>query len=68
MLLERPGEVVTRQELQARLWPSDTYVGFDEGLNTAIRKLRTAFGGVTLPPIRVSLKLYPGEATRSSLP
>jgi TolB-like protein/DNA-binding winged helix-turn-helix (wHTH) protein len=44
ILLERPGEVVTRQELQAQLWPSDTYVGFDEGLNTAIRKLRTAFG------------------------
>ena len=44
MLLERPGEVVTRQELQARLWPADTYVGFDEGLNTAIRKLRTALG------------------------
>jgi TolB-like protein/DNA-binding winged helix-turn-helix (wHTH) protein/Tfp pilus assembly protein PilF len=44
VLLERPGEVVTRQELQARLWPADTYVGFDEGLNTAIRKLRTAFG------------------------
>jgi TolB-like protein/DNA-binding winged helix-turn-helix (wHTH) protein len=43
-LLERPGDVVTRQELQARLWPADTYVGFDEGLNTAIRKLRTAFG------------------------
>jgi TolB-like protein/DNA-binding winged helix-turn-helix (wHTH) protein/Tfp pilus assembly protein PilF len=44
MLLERPGEVVTRQELQARLWPADTYVGFDEGLNTAIRKLRMVFG------------------------
>src|ERR1700677_1744179 len=44
ILLESPGEVVTRQELQARLWPADTYVGFDEGLNTAIRKLRTAFG------------------------
>jgi TolB-like protein/DNA-binding winged helix-turn-helix (wHTH) protein/Flp pilus assembly protein TadD len=44
MLLEHPGEVVTRQELQARLWPADTYVGFDEGLNTAIRKLRMAFG------------------------
>jgi TolB-like protein/Tfp pilus assembly protein PilF len=36
--------VVTRQELKERLWPADTYVGFDEGLNTAIRKLRTAFG------------------------
>jgi TolB-like protein/DNA-binding winged helix-turn-helix (wHTH) protein/Tfp pilus assembly protein PilF len=44
VLVECPGEVVTRQQLQARLWPSDTYVGFDEGLNTAIRKLRTAFG------------------------
>jgi TolB-like protein/DNA-binding winged helix-turn-helix (wHTH) protein len=44
VLLECPGEVVTRQQLQARLWPADTYVGFDEGLNTAIRKLRTAFG------------------------
>jgi TolB-like protein/DNA-binding winged helix-turn-helix (wHTH) protein/Flp pilus assembly protein TadD len=43
-LLEHPGGVVTRQELKDRLWPSDTYVGFDEGLNTAIRKLRTAFG------------------------
>ncbi len=43
MLLERPGEVVTREELQTRLWPADTYVGFDEGLNTAIRKLRVAF-------------------------
>lgn len=44
MLLERPGEVVTREQLQARLWSADTYVGFDEGLNTAIRKLRVAFG------------------------
>ena len=43
-LLERPGDVVTRQELKERLWPADTYVGFDEGLKTAIRKLRTAFG------------------------
>lgn len=44
MLLERPGEVVTREQLQARLWPADTYVSFDEGLNTAIRKLRIALG------------------------
>jgi TolB-like protein/DNA-binding winged helix-turn-helix (wHTH) protein/Tfp pilus assembly protein PilF len=44
MLLDRPGGVVTRQELQARLWPADTFVGFDEGLNTAIRKLRMVFG------------------------
>ena len=44
MLLEHPGEVVTREELQARLWPADTFVSFDEGINTAIRKLRVAFG------------------------
>jgi TolB-like protein/DNA-binding winged helix-turn-helix (wHTH) protein/Tfp pilus assembly protein PilF len=50
MLLESPGEAVTRQELQARLWPADTYVGFDEGLNTAIRKLRTAFSDSAANP------------------
>jgi TolB-like protein/DNA-binding winged helix-turn-helix (wHTH) protein/Tfp pilus assembly protein PilF len=44
ILLERPGEVVKREELQARVWPADTFVGFDEGINTAIRKLRVAFG------------------------
>ena len=44
VLLERPGEVVTREQLQERVWPADTYVGFDEGINTAIRKLRLAFG------------------------
>jgi len=44
LLLQRQGALVTRQELQTQLWPADTYVGFDEGLNTAIRKLRTAFG------------------------
>jgi TolB-like protein/DNA-binding winged helix-turn-helix (wHTH) protein len=44
ILLEHAGEVVTREQLQAKLWPADTYVGFDEGLNTAIRKLRVAFG------------------------
>ena len=44
MLLERPGEIVPREELQARIWPADTYVSFDDGLNTAIRKLRVAFG------------------------
>src|SRR5215475_11406330 len=44
LLLERPGELVTRDELQTKLWPAHTYVGFDEGINTAIRKLRSAFG------------------------
>jgi DNA-binding winged helix-turn-helix (wHTH) protein len=44
MLLERPGEVVTREELQKRLWPADTFVDFDHSLNTAIKKLRQALG------------------------
>lgn len=44
LLLEHPGEVVTREELQIRVWSVDTYVAFDEGINTAIRKLRLAFG------------------------
>ena len=44
LLLERPGEVVTREELQARLWPADTFVDFDHSLNTAIKRLRDALG------------------------
>jgi len=43
-LLERPGGVVTRQELRERLWPADTFVDFDHSLNTAIRRLRDALG------------------------
>jgi Tol biopolymer transport system component/DNA-binding winged helix-turn-helix (wHTH) protein len=44
MLLERPGELVTRQELRQRLWPSDVYVDFERGLNGAIKRLRLALG------------------------
>jgi DNA-binding winged helix-turn-helix (wHTH) protein len=42
LLLQRPGEVVTREELQQALWPADTFVEFDHGLNTAIKKIRQA--------------------------
>ena len=42
MLLEQPGQVVTREELRRRLWPSDTFVDFDHSLNKAINKLREA--------------------------
>ena len=42
MLLERPGEIVTREELQKRLWPEDTFVDFDISLNSAVKKLRQA--------------------------
>jgi DNA-binding winged helix-turn-helix (wHTH) protein len=44
MLLEHPGEVVTREELQKRLWPADTFVDFDHGLNKAVNKIRDALG------------------------
>jgi DNA-binding winged helix-turn-helix (wHTH) protein len=43
-LLERPGELVTREELQRKLWPSDTFVDFDHSLNAAIKRLRDALG------------------------
>ncbi|HYL85081.1 MAG TPA: winged helix-turn-helix domain-containing protein [Candidatus Angelobacter sp.] len=42
MLLEKPGEVVTREEMQRRLWASDTFVDFEHSLNSAIKKLRAA--------------------------
>ena len=42
MLLDRPGELVTRDELRNRLWPSDTFVDFNHGLNAAVNKLREA--------------------------
>lgn len=44
VLLERPGDLVTRDELKQTLWPSDTFVDFDDGLNTAVRKLRDVLG------------------------
>ena len=44
LLLRRPGEVVTREELQQALWPADTFVEFDESLNKAVQKLRQALG------------------------
>jgi Tol biopolymer transport system component/DNA-binding winged helix-turn-helix (wHTH) protein len=44
LLLRRPGEIVTREELQQALWPADTFVEFDQGLNTAIKKIRLALG------------------------
>ncbi len=49
-LLERPGELVTREDLRERLWPSDTFVDFDNGLNAAISKLRQALGDTAENP------------------
>ncbi|HTS72048.1 MAG TPA: winged helix-turn-helix domain-containing protein [Terriglobia bacterium] len=44
MLLEHPGQIVTREELHKKLWPADTFVDFEHGLNAAINKLREAVG------------------------
>jgi len=50
LLTERPGEVVTREELQKRIWPSNTFVGFDHGLYNAVKKLREALGDAAETP------------------
>src|ERR1700689_1829952 len=42
LLLEHPGDVVTREELRQKLWPGETFVDFDTGLNSAVKKLRDA--------------------------
>ena len=43
-LLERPGEIVSREELRDKLWAADTFVDFESGLNTAVNRLRLALG------------------------
>ena len=44
LLVDRAGQVVTREELQQKVWPTDAYVAFDQGLNNAIKKVRDALG------------------------
>src|SRR5271154_2801102 len=44
MLVERPGEIVTREEVRQRLWPENTFVEFDNSLGVAIRKVRDSLG------------------------
>src|SRR6201984_3354221 len=50
LLLERAGDVVTREELREKLWASDTFVDFDHSLNTAINKVREALGDSASTP------------------
>ncbi len=57
-LLEKPGEVVTREELRMRLWPADTHVNYDANVNTTVNKLRQALGDSSDKP----LSLRPGGA------
>lgn len=53
VLLERPGDIVSREELRRELWPEDTHVGFDDGLNVAASKLRIALGDSADNPVFV---------------
>src|ERR1039457_4654913 len=60
MLLERPSELVTREEMRQRLWGDDTIVDFDHGLNTAGNKLREALGDAAAQPRHVESVLGRG--------
>jgi TolB-like protein/Tfp pilus assembly protein PilF len=50
ILLEHPGKVIPREELQRRIWPSDTFVDFDHGINNAIKRLRETLGDTAETP------------------
>ena len=50
ILLDHPGELVTREELQRQIWPSDTFVDFDHGLNAAVKRVREALGDTAETP------------------
>ena len=50
VLLEKPGEIITREELRNRLWPGDTFVDFDHGLNNAVMRLREVLGDASENP------------------
>jgi len=52
-LVERPGEIVTRDDLRARLWPGGTFVNYDANVNTTVNKLRLALGDSPDQPIYV---------------
>jgi DNA-binding winged helix-turn-helix (wHTH) protein len=52
-LLEHPGKIVTREELRSKLWPEDTFVGFDHSLNAAIKRLRDALAESADAPVYI---------------
>ena len=52
LLLQRPGEVLTREELRTHIWQGETFVDFDNGLNTSINRLRDALGDSANNPLR----------------
>jgi DNA-binding winged helix-turn-helix (wHTH) protein len=74
-LLEKPGEVVTREELRLRLWPAETHVNYDANVNTTVNKLRQALGDSpdkplyieTIPRKGYCLLVQPGITTKPEL-
>src|SRR5207342_595747 len=50
ILLEQPGQIIAREELRQKIWPSDTFVDFDHGLNNAVKRLREALGDTAETP------------------
>jgi DNA-binding winged helix-turn-helix (wHTH) protein len=50
MLLERPGRLVTREEIREKLWPGDTFIDFEKSINTSIKRLREALGDDAAAP------------------
>ena len=63
LLLETPGEIVTREEFRRRLWPSDVFVDFDHGLNKSIQKCATHWG--IRQSLRITSKPSRGSGTAS---
>jgi DNA-binding winged helix-turn-helix (wHTH) protein len=66
MLLERAGELVSRQELRTRLWPADTFVDFEHGLNVAVRRVRDTLGDSAETPVYI--ETLPRRGYRFLLP
>ncbi len=60
ILLQRPGQLVSREELQQALWPADTFVDFEKGLNAAVNRLREALGDSAENPRYVETLPRPG--------
>jgi|SRR5215469_1459001 len=64
MLLEHPGEIVTRDELRQKIWPADTFVDFEQGLYNSVRRLRDALG--IRPTVPALSRHSPGVVIASS--
>jgi len=54
ILLEQPGKIITREDLQRRMWPADTFVEFDRGINNAVNRLREALGDDPEAPLYIA--------------